>query len=350
MKLNYKVIELDLEFTFAISRGSKNTSRTIILELEHQHNGKTTKALGESVFSRFYGEDETSVSNFYNQVISQNLLSNLDPFDNQEFQARIATIPGNNQAGKAGLDMALWDLRAKLVDLPLYKFLGLSASRTPKTSYTIGIADLETMKTKTLIALERGYDILKVKLGTDNDIQIMETIRKSAPQAKIRVDANAAWSLEQAIKTLNEIKDFDIEFVEEPLKLESSPSDYLSLFEQSSIPLMADESCKTLEDIPHCAKYFHSINLKHTKTGGLTEAIRMIHSARAHNLKIMLGCFTETSISITAFAHLSPLVDFADLDGSLLLKQDPYCGVEFINNQIKLPDRPGLGILRANEI
>jgi L-alanine-DL-glutamate epimerase-like enolase superfamily enzyme len=350
MKLSYKTIELELEFTFSISRGSKNTSRTIILELDYMQNGKLVKAFGESVFSRFYGEDEKSVSDFYQKIITLKILENLDPFNIQDFESRIAMIPGNNQSAKAGLDMALWDLRAKLVELPLYKFLGLNPKQAPKTSYTIGIADLETMKTKTQTAIERGYDILKVKLGTEDDIKIMEAIRKTAPQARIRVDANAAWTLKQALTTLNEIKNFDIEFVEEPLRLDSSESDYIKLFENSPLELMADESCHTLHDIPKCARFFHSINLKHTKTGGLTEAIRMIHTARAHNLKIMLGCFTETSISITAFAHLSPLVDFADLDGSLLLKQDPFQGVIFENNQIKLPNRPGLGIINTNEI
>jgi L-alanine-DL-glutamate epimerase-like enolase superfamily enzyme len=350
MKLNYKTIELELEFTFAISRGSRNTSRTIILELEYLHKGRLVKALGESVFSRFYGEDEKSVSDFYQKIITQKLLEDLDPFNIQEFESRIAALPGNNQAAKAGLDIALWDLRTKLVELPLYKYLGLDPKLAPKTSYTIGIADLDTMKSKTQIAIERGYDILKIKLGTENDIKIMETIRKTAPQARIRVDANAAWTLKQALATLNEIKNFDIEFVEEPLRLDSSASDYIKLFENSPLELMADESCHTLHDIPKCARFFHSINLKHTKTGGLTEAIRMINSARAHNLKIMLGCFTETSISITAFAHLSPLVDFADLDGSLLLKHDPFQGVIFEHNQIKLPERAGLGIINTNEI
>lgn len=347
MQLSYKPIELELEFVFAISRGSKNISKTVILELEYEHQGKTTKAIGEAVYSRFYGEDEKSVCDFYQTVIANGLLEDLDPFNIQDFETIMSKIPGYNQAAKAGLDMALWGLRAKLVGLPLYKYLGLDPQRAPKTSYTIGIADLATMKHKTEVALERGYDILKVKLGTAEDIKIIEMIRNLAPKAKIRVDANAAWRLEEALATLNVIKDFDIEFVEEPLLLDSSLQDYQNLYENSPLPLMADESCKTLQDIPYCARYFHSINLKHTKTGGLTEALRMINAARAHKLEIMLGCFTETSISITAFAHLSPLVDYADLDGSLLLAQDPYQGIKFKANQIVLPDRPGLGISQS---
>jgi len=339
MQIKFKPIELELEFLFAISRGSKSISTTVLVEIEV--NGY--KGLGEAVFSRFYGETQESVCEFYQLINEKKLLDQLDIFDQQSFEKIIETIPGN-YAAKSGLEIALYDLRAKTLNLPLYKFLGLDKTKAPKTSYTIGIADLETMKSKTLTAIERGYDVLKVKLGTKEDIKIIEMIRSLAPKSFIRVDANAAWNCREALETLNAIKEFDIEFVEEPLVLDSSPSDYQKLFEESPLPLMADESCKRLVDIPYCAKCFHMINIKHTKSGGLAEAIRMINAARAHNMKIMLGCFTETNISISAFAHISPLVDFADLDGALLLKNDPYKNDLYKANQICLSDRPGLGV------
>lgn len=339
MRLSWKTLELPLEFTFTISRSSSTSAKTIIVKLEHDDY----TAYGESVFSKFYGEDENTVSNFYSQILEDKLLDNLDPFNNQELQKKLNKYP-HNFAAKAGLDIALYDLRSKMLGLPLYKLLGLDPKRCPKTSYTIGIADLETVTHKVQTALSRGYDILKVKLGSPEDLETIKLIRKLAPNTKIRVDANAAWDLDSAIDIIHRIVKYDIEFVEEPLKLGSPESAYQELYKRSPLPLMADESCHRLEDIEHCSKYFHMINIKQGKAGGITEALRMISAARALDMQIMLGCFTETSISIAAFAHISPLVDYADLDGSLLLKDDPYKINLFKGNQILLSDRPGLGL------
>jgi L-Ala-D/L-Glu epimerase len=347
MKLNYQLQKLDLEFVFAISRSSSSQAETILLELDTEYNDQSYQAIGEAVYSRFYGEDENSIIDFYKRINEDKILSGLDPFNVQDFEARMSSLPGNNQAAKSGLDIALWDLRGKILGLPLYRLLGLDSSRIPKTSYTIGLADLDTIKRKTLTALERGYDILKVKLGSPNDLKIIELIRELAPSEAIRVDANAAWTCDEALKLLKVLKELRVEFVEEPLRLDSSIADYERLKAESPLALMADESCHTSKDLVYCSKYFHSINLKHTKTGGLTEALRMIHTARALGLKIMLGCFTESSVSITAFAHLGPLVDYLDLDGSLLLAKDPFQGVEFHANKLILPTHPGLGVRKS---
>lgn len=341
MQLSYKTIELDLEFTFAISRSSSSSTRTVIVNLEHEG----ILARGEAVYSRFYQETEESVTKFYDKIISEKTLDNLDPFNHQNFEARMLNLADgtNHQAAIAALDMALYDLRCKILKLPLYKYLGLDPKRCPPTSYTIGIADLDTIRHKTETALSRGYNILKVKLGCPDDLKIIELVRSLAPEATIRVDANAAWDLKSALSMVQELQRLDVEFVEEPLKLGTSTDDYATLFSASPIPLMADESCHTLQDISHCAKYFHSINIKQGKSGGITEALRMIAAARALGLKIMLGCFTETSLSIAAFAHISPLVDYTDLDGSLLLAKDPHNCISFDKNRIVLSDRPGLG-------
>ncbi len=342
MRLSYQALEHPLEFTFTISRSSSSSTRTVIVTLEHEQY----IAKGEAVYARFYKETEESVTKFYDKIIAEKTLENLDPFNHQDFESRMLSLADgtNHQAAIAALDMALYDLRCKILGLPLYRYLGLDPSRCPRTSYTIGIADMDTIRLKTETALKRGYDILKVKLGCPDDIKIIELIRSLAPKAVIRVDANAAWDLKSALEILQQLKKHNIEFVEEPLKLDSSLSDYEALYAASPLPLMADESCHTLKDIPHCAKYFHSINIKQTKSGGITEALRMISAARAHNLKIMLGCFTETSLSIAAFAHISPLVDYNDLDGSLLLTKDPHSCIDFDGNKIVLSDRPGLGV------
>lgn len=334
-KLSARILELPMEFTFTISRSSTAVARTVLVELQYQnHTG-----LGEAVPAQFYGESPESVLAFYDQLN----LDNLDPFDQQSLEALFAKFPGN-MAAKSGLEIAFWDLRGKLLNLPVWKLWGLNPANSPKTSYTIGIADLDTVTLKTNTALERGYDILKVKLGSPSDLECLQLIRKLAPDVTIRVDANAAWSIKDALKLMPVLVECRVEFIEEPLKLDSSEKDYQRLKAESPILLMADESCKKLKDIPRCAALFGSINLKHTKTGGLTEAMRMIHAARAHGMKIMLGCFAESSISISAFAQLSPLVDYTDLDGALLLANDPYTGLRWEANRFFLSDRSGIGI------
>lgn len=346
MKLQYRTIDIPYEFTFTISRHSHTHVTNVIVSLEYEHAGKTYTGMGESVPSKFYGEDAASVCAFYDRLNAEKILADLSPFDIQELQARLAAIEGN-MAGKSGIDMAFYDLQGKILNMPLWKLWGLNPDNAPKSSYTIGIADLDTVKRKTEIALSRGYDVLKVKLGSPNDVTLFETIRRMAPHPEItmRVDANAAWEVDAAVDICKLLAENQVEFVEEPLKLTCSDADYVRLKAEAALPVMADESCHTLRDIPRCAQYFHAINLKHTKTGGLTEAMRMIHAARAHGLTIMLGGFGETSLSITAFAQLSPLVDYCDLDGALLMAEDAYEGIVFSGSKFTLPDRPGLGVL-----
>ncbi len=339
MKLSFELLELPLEFTFTISRSSSTHAKTILVKLEHEEY----IAYGEAVFTKFYGEDENTVSDFYQNLISEKTLENLNPFDIVEFERLMSKYNGNT-AAKAGLDIALYDLRGRILGVPVYRLFDLDPQQCPKTSYTIGIADIDTITTKVQTALSRGYDILKVKLGTKEDLETIKHIRKLAPDATIRVDANAAWDLASAMDIIQRIVKYNIEFVEEPLTLGSPESAYQELYKNSPLPLMADESCHTSKDIEHCAKYFHMINIKQGKAGGITEAMRTINAAHNHGLKIMLGCFTETSISIAALAHISPLVDYADLDGSLLLAKDPYKINLFNGNQIVLPNRPGLGL------
>jgi L-alanine-DL-glutamate epimerase-like enolase superfamily enzyme len=346
MKLSYRTLDIPYEFTFTISRQSNTHTTTVILELTCQYEGKPYVGQGEAVPSKFYGEDADSVCRFYDQLAATGMLTDLTPFDVQKLQQRLASIDGN-MAAKSAVDMAFYDLQGKILNLPVWRLWGLDPSQAPKSSYTIGIADLDTVKRKTEVALSRGYDVLKVKLGSPNDVVLFETIRAMAPHPQItmRVDANAAWEVDAAIDICQLLAEHHVEFVEEPLKQTCTEQDYAKLYESAALPLMADESCHTLRDIPRCAKYFHSINLKHTKTGGLTEALHMIHAAKAHNLKVMLGGFGESSLSITAFAQLSPLVDYCDLDGALLMAEDAYEGIVFTGSRFTLPDRPGLGVI-----
>jgi len=351
MKLQAYPLDIPYEFTFTISRHSHTHTTTVIVALTYEENGNTYVGLGEAVPSEFYGENAASVLAFYDRLEREQVLADLTPFDMQKLLERFAALEGN-MAAKSGIDMAFYDLQGKILNLPVWKLWGLDPQKAPKSSYTIGIADLDTVKHKTEVALSRGYDVLKVKLGSPNDVSLFETIRRMAPHPQItmRVDANAAWNVKDAIEICKLLHEHHVEFVEEPLKLTSTEDDYAELKASSPLPLMADESCHTLRDIPRCAQYFHSINLKHTKTGGLSEALRMIHAARAHNLNIMLGGFGESSLSITAFAQLSPLVDYCDLDGALLMAEDAYEGILFKGSRFTLPNRPGLGVLPRTKV
>lgn len=346
MKLQFHTLDIPFEFTFTISRQSHTHATTVIVELEYQENGRTYIGMGEAVPAEFYGENAITVCAFYERLRQDHVLADLSPFDIQTLQDRFDSIEGN-MAAKSAIDQAFYDLQGKVLNRPLWQLWGLDPKKAPKSSYTIGIADLETAKRKTEVALSRGYDVLKVKLGSPNDVGLFKAIRELAPHPTItmRVDANAAWDVDAAIEICHLLHEHHVEFVEEPLKLTSSDADYAKLKAQSPIPVMADESCHTLKDIPRCAEFFHAINLKHTKTGGLTESLRMIHAARAHGLTIMLGGFGESSLSVTAFAQLSPLVDFCDLDGALLMGEDAYEGIVFQGSQFILPNRPGLGVM-----
>lgn len=351
MQLSWSKLDIPFEFTFTISRQSQNQTTTVIVSLTYEQDGVTWIGQGEAVPSAFYGETADSVCQFYETVQAQGILQDLSPFDIQRLEERFQLMDGN-LAAKSGIDQAFYDLQGKLLNMPVWRLWGLDAQRAPKSSYTIGIADLDTVKRKTEIALQRGYDVLKVKLGSPDDFALFEAIRAMAPAPDItmRVDANAAWSLHDALDVCQLLAENQVEFVEEPLKLSCAEDEYAQLKADSPIPLMADESCHTLDDIPRCAQYFHSINLKHTKTGGLTEAMRMIHAARAHHLRIMLGGFGESSLSITAFAQLSPLVDYCDLDGALLMGEDIYEGIRFEGSRFTLPHGPGFGVRRKTSI
>ncbi len=236
--------------------------------------------------------------------------------------------------------MALYDLIGKILSVPLYKLLGFNPAYTPHTSYTIGIDTPTNMAKKALLA--KDYPILKIKVGTKNDLDNLKAIR-DVSSAIIRVDANTGWTPKEAIKTINALIPYNIEFVEQPIPAH----DLLGLKlirDNVPIPIIADESCVTVEDIPRLVGCVDGINIKLMKCGGLNHALKMIHVARAHNLRVMIGCMIESSLAITAAAHLTPLVDYADLDGHLLIDNDPYVGVTVLDGKLVLPDAPGLGV------
>jgi L-alanine-DL-glutamate epimerase-like enolase superfamily enzyme len=238
--------------------------------------------------------------------------------------------------------MALHDLAGRRLGVPLYELLGLDGSRTPQTSFTIGLDTPEVVARKVKEAA--AYPVLKVKMGSADDREVLAAVRDSTDRP-IRVDANEGWTPAEALERLDWLARLRVEFVEQPLPA-GQLEETRALRRRSPLPFFADESVHRAEDIPRLAGAFDGINIKLMKCGGLAEAMRMIAVARAHGMRVMLGCMIESSLAITAAAHLSPLVDTADLDGNLLLEDDPFTGASVVDGRIVLPDGPGLGVRR----
>jgi L-alanine-DL-glutamate epimerase-like enolase superfamily enzyme len=334
MKLDRQTFDLKLTTPFRISRGVQYTAANVLVKITH--DGVT--GIGEAAPSAHYGEDRGTVLAALAKMADE--LGN-DPFALEETLDHLNHVIRLNPSAKAAIDMALYDLVGKLLNVPVYKLFGLSAAKTPLTSFTIGIDTPENMAKKALAA--REYPILKIKVGTKNDVANLKAIREVS-DAVIRVDANTAWTPKEAVRAINELAEFGIEFVEQPV----APHDLAGLKyvrEHVPLPIITDESSITVEDIPRVAECTDGINIKLMKCGGLHHALKMIHVARAHNLKIMIGCMIESSLSITAAAHLTPLLDYADLDGHLLVDDDPYTGVKVEDGKLILPEGPGLGVV-----
>jgi L-alanine-DL-glutamate epimerase-like enolase superfamily enzyme len=237
------------------------------------------------------------------------------------------------------LDIAAWDLYGKMKGKPLYKLWNLDISKNPVTDYTIGIDTIENMTAK---MKDKPWPVYKVKVGTENDIEMIKALRKYTDSV-IRVDANAGWTMEEALKKISILKDLGVELVEQPLQ-QNDWEGMKILYEKSSLPLIADESCAMEIDVEKCRGYFHGINIKLTKCSGITPAKRMITKARELGLKVMMGCMNETTVGTAAIAHLLPLIDYADMDGPLLLAEDVAKGIHYDFGKIGYSGEPGLGI------
>jgi L-Ala-D/L-Glu epimerase len=333
MHIDAKPIDLTLTTPFRISRGVQHTSPNVSVQINHDDY----RGYGEAAPDEYYGESQETVLACI-AMFAGNLGD--DPFVIDDITRHLDKVIRLNPSAKAAVDMALYDIMGKMLGVPLYKLLGLNPARTPHTSYTIGIDTPEQMAKKALAA--RDYPILKIKVGTKHDLDILKAIR-DVSNAVIRVDANTAWTPKEAIKNINALTPYNIEFIEQPVAANDHAG--LKLIRDNvPVPIIADESCVTVEDIPRIAHCVDGINIKLMKCGGVRYALKMIDVARAHNLRVMLGCMIESSLAITAAAHLTPLVDYADLDGHLLINDDPYIGVSVEKGKLVLPDTPGLGV------
>lgn len=336
MELTAQALDLTLRTPFRIARGVQHVARNVLARLEV--DGLT--GLGEAAPSGYYGEKRESVLMalpYFADALGD------DPALIADILGALDRALGGNAAAKAGVDLALHDLLGQRLGVPLYQLLGLNPARAAMTSFTIAIDTPAEMARRALAAADE-YPILKVKLGTPHDLEIVRAIRE-VTDATLRVDANAAWTPKQAIRTIAALAECDVEFVEQPVA--AGDLDGLRLVrEHSALPIFADESCVTLADVPRVAGRVDGINIKLMKCGGIARALEMIHAARAHGLQVMLGCMIESSLAITAAAHLTPLVDYADLDGALLIADDPFAGARVERGRLVLPDQPGLGVSR----
>jgi len=326
MQLALEDLELPLVHTFTIARGSEETARTVLFRL--QWNGLT--GLGESAPTPRYHESAASIHAFF----AEHALAASDPY------ALDVLLTGIPPAARCGLDLALHDLIGKDVERPLWRLLGLDPAATPITSFTIGLDDIPA----TLGKLEaiRAHPIVKLKLGAGDDVERVAAVR-SRYTGTLRVDANEAWTPDEAVRILGELERYEIEFCEQPIPA-GTPERLRFIRERSSIPLVADEDARDARDLPALAGCVDGVNVKLVKCGGIRGALAMFATARALKLKLMLGCMVESAILATAAAQLSPLVDWADLDGPFLTASDPFEGLTYAGGKLLLPDGPGLGV------
>ncbi|MDX2000693.1 MAG: dipeptide epimerase [Thermoanaerobaculia bacterium] len=333
MKVATRLFELHLKHAFRLSRGVSESRRNLLVEIAD--GGFVGR--GEAAPIARYGQDVESSARAV-AVMAERLG---DPRFYHDAAQR-AAVPGES-AAEAAVDLALHDLLGQRLGVPLYELWGLDPGTTPPTSFTIGLDTPERVVEK--VAEAGDFEILKIKLGSPRDREILEAVRAVTTQT-LRVDANEGWSFDEALANLEWLAALGVEMVEQPLpaaELEASRE----LRKHSPLPIWADESVHRPADLPRIAEAFDGINLKLMKCGGLGPARELIATARAHGLGVMLGCMIESSIGITAAAHLSPLVDAADLDGNLLVTDDPFVGVRVVGGRLKLPDGPGLGVEAA---
>ena len=337
MKLRFYPYELQLQHTFTVSSYSRTTTPDVQVEIAYR--GYT--GYGEASMPPYLGQSVESVTAFLQKV---NLEQFEDPFCLEDILEYVDSLSPGDTAAKAAVDIALHDLVDKMLGAPWYRIWGYNPRKAPSTTFTIGIDTPEVVKEKTLECADR-FNILKVKVGTPNDKEMIETIR-SVTDLPIAVDANQGWTDRfKALDMIYWLKEHGIVMVEQPLPV-GQIDDQAWLMERSPLPVFGDESVQRLDDVRRSVGLFHGVNIKLMKCGGLREAHKMVDLARGLGLKVMVGCMTETSCAVTAAAQLSPVVDFADLDGNLLITNDLFSGVGLQEGKLVLPDTPGIGVVK----
>ncbi|MDQ3605524.1 MAG: dipeptide epimerase [Gemmatimonadota bacterium] len=343
MQLQAEVLPLRTRHAFHIARAVAPPVReTVWVRLLDEEGNE---GWGEAAATPFYGETAETVT-----AILPRLGAALadaaagDPFAIERIEQALGRVIGRNPAAKSAISAALHDLVGKRLGQPVWRLWGLDPGDAPRSSFTIGIDELEVMRGKVREAVD--YPILKIKVGTERDEAILRMIREEAPQKTLYVDANTAWTVKQAIEAVAMLREFGVEFVEQPLP-KGDIEGLRLLRERSPLPIFVDESCETSADIPRLAGAVDGVNIKLAKCGSLREAIRIVHCARAHGMQVMLGCMVESTLGIAAAVQLAPLMDYVDLDGAALLANDPFHGPGLEpDGTLRFNGDPGLGVSR----
>ncbi len=335
MRLSFEPYELQLRHTFTVASYSRKTTPDVQVKIEY--DGFT--GYGEASMPPYLGQSVETVTKFLQKV---NLEQFKDPFQTDDILTYVDGIGEGDTAAKAAVDIALHDLVGKLMGEPWYRIWGLNPGKTPNTTFTIGIDAPDVVREKTTECADK-FKILKVKVGLDNDEQMIRAIRE-VTDLPVAVDANQGWKdREKALDEIFWLKEHGVVMVEQPMPKERL-DDNAWLTERSPVPIFADEAIQRLKDIPSIRGAYAGINIKLMKCTGMREAWKMLNYARAEGMKVMVGCMTETSCAVSAAAQLSPAVDFADLDGNLLISNDRFEGMTVVDGKITLPDRPGIGL------
>jgi len=336
--LRFTPYTLQLKHAFTLSTSSRTTTPVMLTEIEY--DGIT--GYGEASMPPYLGESHGSVSKFLSLL---NLSQFNDPFLLIDILEYVDGIMSGNYAAKASVDIALHDLTGKLVGEPFYRLFGLNPSRAPLTSFTIGLDTPEIIRQK--VSEAAPYKVLKVKLGRDNDREMVEVIR-SVTDKPLCADVNQGWKdRNQALEMAGWLKEKGVIFLEQPMPKEMK-DDIAWLTQKSPLPVIGDEAIQNIEDLLNNKDVYSGINIKLMKCGGLNAAMKMINVARAFGMKVMIGCMTETSCAVSAAAQLSPLADWCDLDGNLLISNDPFTGLKIVDGKVTLPENPGIGITKKS--
>lgn len=333
MKVQYRQVSLPFEYPFTISRGTKTHQPILVVSLEHIG----IKGYGEAPAISYY--DITVEQMIADLEARRQLVEKFAFIGPERYWHYLHHLFPKNPFLVCALDMAAWDLYGKMRQQPLYKLWGLNFDHTPLCDYTIGIDTIEKMVAK---LHAKPWPIYKVKLGTPEDIAIIENLRKNT-EGIIRVDANAAWTVDEAMQTIPALAALGVELVEQPLAKENWEGMKV-LMNHSALPLIADESCVFEEDVQKCIGHFHGINIKLTKCSGITPAIRMVKTAKDAGLKVMIGSMNESTLGSAAIAHFLPQLDYVDMDGPLLLAEDIATGLLYDNGRVTITEEPGLGV------
>lgn len=332
MKLYPHFFNLKLKHTFTIARESHDVQPSLVVELSDEG----VSGFGEATTNPYYGITLENMQAALERV--KPFLAEWKGLSPEAFWEKTKSVIPDNHFALCALDMAYNDWFAKKKNLKLFTYWGLKNENLPLSNYTIGIDSIDKMVAK---LKEKPWPIYKIKLGTDNDLEIVKTLRKET-DAIFRIDANCGWTVNQTLDYAPKLKALGVEFIEQPLPA-SDREGAARLFRESALPIIADESCITEEDVESCRGYFHGVNVKLTKCGGLTPGKRMLEKARRLGMKTMVGCMTESTVGISAIAHLLPLLDYVDMDGALLLETDIATGVKLDYGKVIFADIPGTG-------